>query len=58
MAYGACDDCGCAKHDCECADRAENQKVSRLLFLGTDQQLLDDLTLGRELDPDEPHPRS
>lgn len=26
MAYGACDTCGCAFHECECADRAKTEK--------------------------------
>lgn len=29
MAYGACDACGCAHHECECADRGTEIKPKR-----------------------------
>lgn len=44
MSYGTCITCGCAKHECECDDRAKTEKVETLTKLRTDAELLIDLT--------------
>lgn len=52
MGYGACNACGCAKHECECKERAESIVVKAAMCDPEFQSLKEDLDDVDELDFD------